>query len=157
MYSQEEIDQLLKSALYLLIDRDRELLEIDVNERTLSHRLAVYLEGLFLGWNVDCEYNRLNDRVKRTHYERCQYLAENITTVDDTKGKTVYPDIIVHRRRTTNNLLVVEMKCSSSSVPDECDIVKLQSYKTDLGYDFAAFVKLKTDTSINEPFTIRWI
>ncbi len=40
------------------------LLERDLGERTLTHRLAVHLEKQFSGWTVDCDYNRLGERTK---------------------------------------------------------------------------------------------
>lgn len=155
-YSERYVKSSLEKALFILYDRDRELFVIDINERTLSHRLALYLEDLFPGYNVDCEYNRLDNRVKRTNYERCEYLRSKLSSADDTKGRSVYPDIIVHRRRTGNNLMAIEIKKSSSDIPDECDKLKLNSYKSDLGYTYAAFVKLKTDGSIEEPYIISW-
>ena len=41
------------------------LLERDLGERALTHRLAVHLEKQFSGWNVDCDYNRLGERTLR--------------------------------------------------------------------------------------------
>ena len=40
----------------------RHLLEKDLGERTLTHRLAVHLERHFPGWEVDCDYDRLGER-----------------------------------------------------------------------------------------------
>ena len=55
------VKKALKEALDQLLRADAELLNNDVNERSISHRLACYLEPLFPGWNVDCEYNRKHD------------------------------------------------------------------------------------------------
>ncbi|HUV79564.1 MAG TPA: hypothetical protein VMW40_01860 [Candidatus Bathyarchaeia archaeon] len=93
---------------------------------------------------------------KPTNYERCEYLRSNSSSANDTKGRSVYPDIIVHRRRTADNLMVIEIKKSSSDILDDCDRLKLGSYKSDLGYKYAAFIKLKTDDSIEEPYRISW-
>jgi len=53
-------------ALRLFISRDKhQLLEVDIYEPTLSHRIAVYLEDLFPEHDVDCEYNKnLSDTKK---------------------------------------------------------------------------------------------
>lgn len=48
----------IEKSLNMLIRNDLFLFEIDVHERTISHRLAVYLEQEFPSWNVDCEYDR---------------------------------------------------------------------------------------------------
>ena len=42
-----------RCALQVLFERDRKLLDIRVNERSLTHRLALHLQGLFPDWDVD--------------------------------------------------------------------------------------------------------
>jgi len=37
---------------------DEYLLGVNINERALTHKLAVYYEALFPKWDVDCEYNK---------------------------------------------------------------------------------------------------
>ena len=54
----KEIRQRVETALKQLSVLDSDLLHSDVNERTITHRLAVHLERHFDGWDVDCEYNR---------------------------------------------------------------------------------------------------
>lgn len=65
--------------------------------------------------------------------------------VADTDGKTVYPDVITHRRGTLENYLVLEFKKTSSQVRDEVDFEKLQAYKQDprLQYEHAIFIELQ--------------
>lgn len=89
---------------------DGDLLELGANERSLTHRLAIYLErGVNARerserkWHVGCEYNRDANTPKR--------LGLPIQTIDsdDLEATTVYPDIIVHHRAKPgreNNLLV---------------------------------------------------
>ena len=50
--------QNLEIALSELIERDSFLFEADANERSITHKLAEYLQAQFQDWNVDCEYNR---------------------------------------------------------------------------------------------------
>lgn len=126
----ESIDQLLRS--------DSELLYIDANERSISHRLALYIEPFFHGWNVDCEFNRNHDDPKRLDIQR-----RNIRS-DDVQATTVFPDIIVHRRGTDQNLMVVEMKKTTSTEDDGYDLGKLDAFKNQLGYQYAVFIKLQT-------------
>lgn len=132
------VKKALKEALDQLLRADAELLNNDVNERSISHRLACYLEPLFPGWNVDCEYNRKHDDPKRLDITRHHVLS------DDTQATTVFPDIIVHRRNTDENLLVIEMKKTTSKEGDDHDFNKLKAFKSQLGYKFAVFLKLST-------------
>ena len=53
-----EIRRKVQSAIDKFKQRDSVLLEIDVNERTMTHKLAEYLQQEFQEWDVDCEYNR---------------------------------------------------------------------------------------------------
>lgn len=128
----------LHEALNTLVRADAEIFLSDINERSISHRLACYLETFFPGWNVDCEYNRNHDNPKRLKIRRRKISS------DDTQATTVFPDIIVHRRGTDENLLVIEMKKTTSQESDKYDFGKLQAFKSQLGYQFAVFVKVKT-------------
>lgn len=120
----------LIAAYSSLIRHDLHLFEIDANERSITHKLAEYVQLGFPDWNVDCEYNRNGDLPKR--------LVDEIDRVrtDDTEGETVYPDIIVHKRGRPENLVVIEAKKSSTRGVgnDEC---KLRSYKSQHHYQFA--------------------
>ncbi|MEO3680204.1 hypothetical protein [Rheinheimera fenheensis] len=134
----ELVESALNDSLNQLLRSDGDILAMDVNERSISHRLASYLEPLFHGWNVDCEYNRNHDDPKRLEIRR-----RNIQS-DDTQATTVFPDIIVHRRGTDENFVVIEMKKTSSQKSDHYDLEKLNAFKEQLGYQFAIFVKVRT-------------
>ena len=99
-------------AIDTLRINDGELLSIGVNERSISHRLALYLQQEFPCWNVDCEYNRKMGDKKKLHYIYQKFEQDTIKA-DDSVAKTVYPDIIVHRRQREDNLLVIEIKKSN--------------------------------------------
>ena len=96
------------------------LLEHDLGERTLTHRLAVYLEPQFPGWQVDCDYDRLGERTLRLPHG-------TIVSTDDHLAKSVYPDIVVHQREIPNNLLAIEVRKASNHQPPEHDRHKLQA------------------------------
>jgi len=100
----KEIAACVDRAIEKLMVNDAELLDINVNERSVSHKLAEYLQQEFTGWNVDCEYNR-----KMRNLKTLNVSYEGVTD-QDTVAKTVFPDIIVHHRQTDDNLLVIEMK-----------------------------------------------
>lgn len=57
-FSHESIQQRVRKALEKLILHDAYLLKIDSNERSITHRLGMYLQEEFERWDVDCEYNR---------------------------------------------------------------------------------------------------
>lgn len=139
---------LLEIALERLIVEDRELFAVGVNERSITHRLALHLTPLFPRWDVDCEYNRSGENTKRLDYET--------TTVesDDTQAKTVYPDIIVHRRNRDENLLVVEVKKTDNDEGLKSDIDKLNRFVDQIGYQHAAAVLVDTDTAPD--YSIEW-
>lgn len=144
------IHSAVDNALEQLLRADSDILTLDVNERSISHRLASYLELHFPEWNVDCEYNRNHDDPKRLNIKRRNILS------DDTEATTVFPDIIVHKRNTDENLLVIEMKKTTSSEKDDYDIGKLRAFKGQLGYKYAVFIKIKTGNSIGVEL-LKWI
>jgi hypothetical protein len=141
-----EVRANLRNAIRTLYERDRHLLVVGANERAITHRLAVYLEQIFDGWDVDCEYNRVGADPKRIDdfEDQLRCVNTNEDPSRDTYGKTVFPDIIVHKRDTPNNLLVVEAKKQSSRIPDELDRRKIVIYKESahLQYRFGALVRL---------------
>jgi hypothetical protein len=135
------VETKVRSALDRLFANDILLLQSDVNERSLSHKLAEYLQFEFNEWNVDCEYNRKgHDDPKRLNLR-----MENIST-DDTEARTVYPDIIVHHRKSDDNLLVIEIKKSTNRDNGERDREKLQEYISQLNYRYGFFIRLGTGT-----------
>ncbi len=138
--SSESVEKKLREAIGRLCERDRFLLENDVNERSISHKLAEHLQEQFPDWHVDCEYNRNYDLVKRLNIDPPD------PPIGDTQGKTVYPDIVVHHRNTDANLLVIEIKKSTNAGGRRFDIEKLRLFTTELGYTYGAFVELAAGT-----------
>lgn len=133
----QDVRRKLDKCLTTLLDRDRELLELDVNERSLAHKLAEYLQCEFPDWNVDCEYNRKFSIPKRLQGH--PFTTSDVPT-DDTSGRTVYPDIIVHRRGVDDNHLVVEIKKRSNRDDLEIDRGKLEGFTHQMGYRNAALI-----------------
>ena len=99
--------------------RERFLFDRDLGERTLTHRLAVHLEKQFDGWDVDCDYNRLGERLLKLPHG-------TIVSTDDELGKSIFPDIVVHRRAVPDNLLAVEVRKTINHQPLEHDHHKLR-------------------------------
>lgn len=106
IYQEKEVIDMLIKSCDLLLDRDSYLLEKHINERTLTHRLAVYLEEFFQEWNIDCEYNKNKHLPKRIKFS---WLKRKIST-GSSYGNIVCPDIIIHKRNSDNNFIVIEAK-----------------------------------------------
>lgn len=123
-----------RDAVKEFIHRDKyDLLHVNTNEMTLSHRIAVYMERGFPGYNVDCEYSKHHDGSTKTAGER-----------------KVRPDIIVHHRGNTDALLIIEIKkAGHGSRRADKEIKKLTSMIQTLGYSLGAYVGiLKSHTDL---------
>jgi hypothetical protein len=120
----------IEEAYQILISRDLYLFEVDANERSITHKFAEYLQKVFSEWNVDCEYNRNADKVKKVEREPIES--------DDTDAVTVFPDIIIHHRGTKSNFIIIECKKSTSfSNYNNKDIEKLKAYIEQFKYEYA--------------------
>lgn len=157
--TETEVRDCLEAALSRLYRDDLHLLRVNANERSLTHRLACHLTELFAGWHVDCEYNRLggDDRTAKRLLDLQDLFADEEITVADEDGKTIYPDIIVHKRSEQDNLLVIEAKKSPSNRSKDNDRQKLERYLRDprLEYRFGAFVCFYVGEAPSQP-TCEW-
>ncbi len=134
-----EPGDVVMAALNCLLQKDGYLLEVDANERSISHRFAMYLQEQLPDYHIDCEYNRDGVEPKRIGH------LDLHPDIEDTDGKTVFPDIIAHTRNTKKNYLVIEIKKTTSRVDRNIDRQKLSAYKRDLNYQFALFIEFATD------------
>ena len=133
-----DVNERVCKALSILFEKDSCLLKVDASEPSITHRLAIYLEKEFPGWHVDCEYNRDGHKIKKL------------------QGR-VFPDIIVHKRGTCCNLLVVEVK-KNETERDDRDRAKLRAFKEDerLGYEHALFLKLGVGDKVGY-YCMEWL
>ncbi len=115
---QAELGKVVK-AIEEFYARESALFEKDLGERALTHRLAVAIEKQFDGFEVDCDYNRLGERLLRLPHG-------SIVSTDDELGKSIFPDIVVHRRAVPENLLAIEVRKASNHQPIEHDHHKLR-------------------------------
>jgi hypothetical protein len=132
------------------------ILRENLNERTISHKLAEYLQKAFPDYDVDCEYNKMPcDRDPKEYVNKTLDLdAEGIES-DDEKGITVYPDIIVHKRGSNeNNYLVIEVKKKEfaetkrkgkQETYKEFDFRKLKAYTKHLNYTYGIYLEFNKD------------
>jgi len=134
-----KIMEKVKVAVGILLKNDAWLLENNVHERTITHKLGEYLQTQFPEWYVDCEYNRDGTESKK---------LETIRECDEArKTELVVPDIIIHQRvkesEKINNYVIIEVKTDDKK-PD-CDIKKLELFTSDpkFNYKFGLFIKFK--------------
>jgi hypothetical protein len=97
------LEAVVREAVNMLYARDAALFANDNSEWALAHRLAVYLEQLCPGWNVDCEFNRQGKEADPKAQE---------------DGTRIRPDVAVHHRgrvEKAHNLLAIELKKTRSA------------------------------------------
>ena len=119
----------LKRALKNFYKKESLLVEYKVAERALTHKLAEYLQKLFPDYNVDCEYNKVgNGDSKRVSalMDANSDCPHNCNECPANKC-VIFPDIIVHKRGTDENILVIEAKTAWSTQSQNNDYNKLQA------------------------------
>ena len=97
---------------------------------------------------MDCEYNRSAESIDGPRAPKKLDTLNLSPTVDDTDGDTVFPDIVVHRRRKADNYLVIEVK-KTTSVSRKDDRNKLRCYQSDPTLKYANALFLVLETGIN--------
>ncbi len=139
----ENLKIIIDEAINEFILRDSYLLEHDVHEQAISHKLACYIGKRIDGWDVDAEYNRNLQRPKSL--SSC--------------GR-VRPDILVHRRGLNNdgdtkdnNLLIIEVKKSPSPKDRSDDIKIIQAFINEYPYFYKYGVFIAFDGSEIEWFS----
>jgi hypothetical protein len=140
----------VRYALEQLLKRDAYLLQVDANERSITARLAMYLQEALPDWQVDCEYNR--DGVDPKRLQHLDLYPDS----EDTEAKTVFPDVIAHIRGTKRNYLVIELKKTTNTVPREVDLGKLRGYKRELTYVHALFIELSAG-GVPDVHRVEWV
>jgi len=127
-------------------ENDIFLLEKDVGERAISHRLGLYLQSEFREMNVDCEYNRKGSKIDPKRFDPKKI-----------KSRPVYPDIIVHRRGDdSNNILAVEVK-KQGKQGIEYDEIKLKHFTSNgHKYRFGLLLIFYTKKNSKNRPILRW-
>ena len=124
--TKKQIKKYIKLSLLEFIQKDKDdLMNVNIYEPTLNHRIAVYLERYFckFGYVVDCEYNKNRGNPK-----------------EDDMGHKIRPDIIIHKRNNNNNIAIFEIKkAGEDSLKGKADIEKLKRCRN-LNYGVGVFV-----------------
>lgn len=168
----DEIDRIVRQALSDLYRCDFALLQHDVSERAITHKLAEHLQRLFPGFDVDCEYNRnaeLSPYAEKVIYMLRDKRKEKLLNIlrseqDEEKLLEVstYPDIIVHRRlKNDKNILIIEVKKKSNKRDYWFDRLKLETFTRTTAQDpykyrYGLLVILRTRSNNVEDPELIW-
>jgi hypothetical protein len=146
----KEVSEKIKNAYRKFLKNDSCLLAVVANERSITHRFAIYLEDEFPNYNVDCEYNREGTNIKRIREIFNNNIPQTAISITHKNGNTisVYPDIIIHHRGTNDNFIVIEAKKTTNNC--KYDEEKLKAYKTDLKYKYAFFIKFPVGKNLSD-------
>jgi hypothetical protein len=149
-YTKEKVKQIIDQAIDKLYKVDSYLLKesYDINERTVSHRLAVHLNDFFVEteYDVDIEYNRI-----REEYGKIEDVGnlmgkklywEDSDEASGDNSRFVFPDIIVHKRDKHDNLIEIEIKMSWKNGKKQFDLDKINQYMEELKYKFGVYIEL---------------
>lgn len=115
----QQFKEIIDKCIQLLYQHDNNLIQRRGMERSISFRLALYLNDAIGGieWlqglNLDMEYNKNRVNPKRT----------------PRRPKGVQPDLIIHKRGNNDaNNLVVEIKGWWNDEPRSIDRIKLEDF-----------------------------
>jgi hypothetical protein len=154
----EELKHNVRAAVETFLANDKELLGLDAHEQSISHRIAVYLEQPFEGFNVDCEYNRhgvgskdvkLIKKLKSVRYscrcDDCRNWSTGSQDKDNSSEKNlIRPDVLVHERKIDEkNEIVIEIKKDQECEFDKEKLRALTLSKSkygEFGYKLGVFV-----------------
>lgn len=134
------VEKKIKRSLRKLYKGEKEIFmtKNGVNEVTVTHHLAKYLEKSFPKYKVDIEYNRQGVDIKT-----------------DIRNKKRFPDIVVHKRKILqnskkdydpkSNYIIIEVKGWWNREVDgkNRDKEKIKKLKEKFGYQYGYFVELR--------------
>lgn len=80
---------LIEHALRRFIKEDRYLSELDVNERSQTHKLAEYIQQAMPEYNVDCEFNKNLTMDKVLDFTK---IVEEVKTFLNGRGREITND-----------------------------------------------------------------
>ena len=138
---------------FLQPDNERPLLENNLSERCIAHKLAEYLKGEFADFDVDCEYNRNIDVEKTLRIEKEKLIEIAWDKIKDDDTYSVFPDIVIHTRKYhQNNHILIEIKKRIGSKKDKnFDFEKLQAFTSpneDYKYKLGIYLEFNTKKDV---------
>ncbi len=82
---------------------------------------------------------------KKNILNKKEYINDKDDIDFELKNRNIYPDIIFHERKKTNNIFIIEVKKSTEKeYLIEYDNLKLEKYKNELGYSFCFLLIIHT-------------
>ncbi|UNY98358.1 hypothetical protein MQE36_14880 [Zhouia spongiae] len=144
-YNKENIEEILNNSIDELFEKDSQIIfeSYNLHERSIAHRLAIYIENHFrkTDYVVDVEYNRMRNKYGEDIIGNL--IGKNLDFEKyGKKLSNVYPDIIVHKRDTDNNLLEIELKMQWKNSKRDFDYIKINEYIEQLSYKFGVYIEL---------------
>lgn len=130
-----EILEKIDKAITQLLENDIDILKRGLNELNLSGHLTKYLIPQFEKFDVDAEYN--GDKLKHNDRKALEIAKNRMIEMgvkpNETNNYKLTPDIIIHRRNTNaENLVVIEIKKDSNSKQNkDFDLLKLEHLTID--------------------------
>ncbi len=157
-----EIKKILNESIKELLEKDSCLLEVDVSERAITHKLAEYLQRQIPYLNVDCEYNR--NTSQGNIKSKGIIIKPEPKSIISLRGERIstFPDIIVHRRmRNDENLLIVEVKKRKARASCENDFRKLKAFtenteRNSYHFKYGVFILLNTGNEKPQKTEVTW-
>ena len=157
------LKQIILVALKNFLHKDNLLLELGVREEAVSHRVAFYLEQAFeqkkydLSFDsetieslvVDCEYDKHRDTKKILNGLIGKYPRK--TTEE------VRPDIVLHKRNSDINLVVIEIKKKKSDNKQYAKDKVLAFVESSYKYKLGIYIEFNTGINykvISEPIAV---
>ena len=147
-----ELKHIVDSAVNDFLKETPNLLELNVHEQSISHRIAVHIEKRLHNnmLNVDCEYNKNLGQPKLIEvdglgwHERSScgcHVCLNNNIEDLERERAFRPDIIVHKRNSNaHNKIAVEVKRHKFCPFDEAKLKALTGNRNGYNYSIGVFV-----------------
>lgn len=142
----QELKSIVDSAVAQLYTETESLIQREGLERSITFRLGIYLNDLFRNtiwlsnFDFDIEYNKNGLNSKRT----------------PRRPNGVQPDIILHRRRSNNeNVMVIEIKGWWDRRTRDDDRVKLEDFTHQDGeykYGLGVFLDFGKEACVKQYF-----
>jgi hypothetical protein len=152
------IKEVISKSLDKLYLNDSLLLnpKYDLNERSVSHKLAEYLNQVIKEkkheYDVDIEYNRMAVNYDNKLIDFGNIVSKSINyEMHPDKERYVYPDIVIHKRNENINICIFEIKMSWKNNLKQLDYDKIDAYMEQLNYKYGAYIEIypkKKDTKI---------
>jgi hypothetical protein len=144
----ETLKERIHVAIHEFKRTGSDLIDVNSSERSMTFLLGsiLYKDELLSEYNIDCEYSRDGQEAKRL------LLPYAVNNSNELSPRIVYPDIIIHKRRTNINLLVIEAK--KEGLPNTYDQLKIHSFLQEFEYTFGLLLTIPRTR--NGHFILQW-